>query len=78
MIVNPNIYLESLIGKYVKIKLKWGMTYQGILRAFDFYMNIRLDKAEEWVGGNKLGNLGEILIRCNNITYISELHAYCV
>jgi len=70
-IINPSKYLFSLIGRIVKIKLKWGMVYQGVLRAFDSYMNVRLDDAEEWIGGEKLGNLGQILIRCNNITYIS-------
>jgi len=28
--------------------------------------------AEEWVKGECKGNLGEILIRCNNVLYLRE------
>ena len=30
---------------------------------------------EEWIGGRMLGNLGEVLIRCNNVLYIRGLKA---
>jgi small nuclear ribonucleoprotein F len=64
--------LKNLIGKTVKVKLKWGMVYHGKLVAFDSYMNIRLDQTEEWIENVHIGNLGQILIRCNNISYLSE------
>jgi small nuclear ribonucleoprotein F len=72
IILNPNSYLKSLSGKYVSVKLKWGMIYKGKLESFDSYMNLRLSATEEWIDGKHIGNLGQILIRCNNIIYISE------
>jgi small nuclear ribonucleoprotein (snRNP)-like protein len=35
-------------------------------------MDIQLTNAEEVVNGESKGELGEILIRCNNILYIRE------
>lgn len=34
-------------------------------------MNVHLDKAVEFIDEQNKGPLGEILIRCNNILYIS-------
>ncbi|KAJ8760525.1 hypothetical protein K2173_015192 [Erythroxylum novogranatense] len=53
---NPKPFLNNLTGKIVIVKLKWGMEYKGI--------------AEEFVDGQFSGNLGEILIRCNNVLYL--------
>ena len=36
----------------------------------DSYMNLQLASSEEWIGGKLAGNLGEVLIRCNNVLYI--------
>ena len=36
----------------------------------DSYMNLQLASSEEWIGGKFAGNLGEVLIRCNNVLYI--------
>lgn len=33
-------------------------------------MNLQLASSEEWIGGKLAGNLGEVLIRCNNVLYI--------
>ena len=52
------------------MKLKWGLTYKGNLMSVDSYMNVQLDKAEEFVDGQFAGELGEVLIRCNNVMYI--------
>ncbi len=35
-------------------------------------MNLQLLNAEEWFKGDYKGNLGEILIRCNNVLYLRE------
>jgi small nuclear ribonucleoprotein F len=69
-IVNPKPFLADLTGKNVRVKLKWGMEYQGKLTSSDAYMNLLLDKTEEFVDGQLAGYLGEVLIRCNNVLYI--------
>eukprot|EP00054_Salpingoeca_dolichothecata_P037404 m.10812 g.10812 ORF g.10812 m.10812 type:complete len:81 (+) comp7493_c0_seq1:247-489(+) len=46
------------------------MEYKGVLLSMDSYMNLQLANAEEFIDGAHSGNLGEILIRCNNVLYI--------
>lgn len=47
------------------------MDYKGYLVSIDNYMNLQLANTEEYVEGKNTGvNLGEVLIRCNNILYI--------
>jgi small nuclear ribonucleoprotein F len=69
-IVNPKPFLADLTGQLVKIKLKWGMEYQGKLESADAYMNVQLTGCEEFIDGQFAGFLGEVLIRCNNVLYI--------
>ena len=69
-IVNPKPFLADLTGKTVRVKLKWGMEYQGTLISSDAYMNLQLERTEEYINGNFAGMLGEVLIRCNNVMYI--------
>ena len=69
-IINPKPFLKDLTGKSVRVKLKWGMEYQGILSSSDAYMNLQLDRTEEYIDGQYTGKLGEVLIRCNNVMYI--------
>ncbi|RAL43745.1 unnamed protein product [Cuscuta campestris] len=68
--VNPKPFINNLTGKAVIAKLKWGMEYKGFLIAVDSYMNLQLGNAEEYIDGVFTGNLGEILIRCNNVLYL--------
>ena len=70
MPINPKPFLNSLTGKPVIIKLKWGHEYKGFLVSVDGYMNMQLANTEEYVDGSKTGNLGEVLIRCNNVLHI--------
>jgi len=68
--VNPKPFLNNLTGKQVIVKLKWGMEYKGYLVSVDGYMNLQLADTEEYIEGEMTGNLGEILIRCNNVLYL--------
>ena len=70
--VNPKPFPNDLTGKKVMVKLKWGMSYAGTLASTDAYMNVQLLNAEEYIDGEMAGELGEILIRCNNVMYITE------
>ncbi|KAK5646636.1 hypothetical protein RI129_005100 [Pyrocoelia pectoralis] len=70
MPINPKPYLNGLTGKAVMVKLKWGQEYKGYLVSVDGYMNIQLANTEEYIDGTFTGNLGEVLIRCNNTLYV--------
>lgn len=70
MPVNPKPFLNDLTGKTVIVKLKWGMEYKGYLVSVDSYMNLQLANTDEIINGEKTGNLGEVLIRCNNVLYM--------
>lgn len=63
MPVNPKPFLNSLTGKPIIVKLKWGMEYKGFLVSVDQYMNLQLANTEEYIDGALTGNLGEVLIR---------------
>lgn len=71
LIVNPKPFLADLTGKHVRIRLKWGQEYQGRLASSDAYMNLQLEDTEEFIDGQFAGALGEVLIRCNNVLYIT-------
>ena len=34
------------------------------------FCSVQLASTEEWIDGKLAGNLGEVLIRCNNVLYI--------
>ncbi|EPE25620.1 hypothetical protein GLAREA_01532 [Glarea lozoyensis ATCC 20868] len=59
------------VNDEVIIRLKWGQTeYKGRLVSIDSYMNIQLSNAEEWIDQQKTSDLGQVLIRCNNVLWI--------
>jgi len=68
--INPKPFVKDLTGKAVLVKLKWGMEYKGLLASTDNYMNLQLTNTEEFIDGQLTGNLGEVLIRCNNVMYM--------
>ncbi|KAI8826914.1 uncharacterized protein EV422DRAFT_481661, partial [Fimicolochytrium jonesii] len=71
--VNPKPFLNELTGKPIMVRLKWGQEYKGFLVSVDSYMNMQLANTEEYIDGASTGALGEVLIRCNNILYVSVL-----
>ena len=62
-VMNPKPFLNSLLGKVVMVKLKWGHEYKGFLVSTDGYMNLQLAQTEEFIDGTSTGSLGEVLVR---------------
>mmetsp|Transcript_50857 Transcript_50857/g.111372 ORF Transcript_50857/g.111372 Transcript_50857/m.111372 type:complete len:80 (-) Transcript_50857:72-311(-) len=70
---NPGDFLKSVSEKKVLVKLNNGTEYRGILACLDGYLNIALENGEEWETGAMKKQHGDILIRGNNVLYISAL-----
>lgn len=74
-IKSPTDFLSQVIGKRVLVKLNSGIIYRGLLSCLDGYMNIALDKAEEYnTDGKMITEYGEAFIRGNNVLFIGIDH----
>jgi small nuclear ribonucleoprotein len=67
----PFDFLTASIGKPVLVSLKGKRELRGTLKAFDIHMNIELDAAEELEDGKPLRKVGRLLVRGDNILYVS-------
>ena len=65
----PLDVLGSSIDKKIIIKIKNGEDVIGTLKAFDSHINVWLDDAK--IEGEKEVKLGKVLVRGDNIVYIS-------
>ena len=62
--------LNQSKGKRVIISLKDGDQITGVLKAFDLHINLWLENAEK-INNDKTTKLGTIVIRGDNILYVS-------
>lgn len=65
----PLDVLGSSLDKNILVKTKFGDDITGVLKAFDSHINIWLDDAR--IQGEKELSLGKVLIRGDNIVFIS-------
>ncbi|MEM0022605.1 MAG: LSM domain-containing protein [Archaeoglobaceae archaeon] len=67
----PNQMVKSLLGKMIRVEMK-GEEHElvGRLEGVDEYMNLFLTNAMECKGNEKIRNLGEIILRGNNVVLI--------
>ena len=66
----PIDVVNNAKGKRVLIKLKRGPEISGILQAMDLHLNMWLENAEQ-ISEEQKTKLGTILIRGDNILYVS-------
>lgn len=71
LIVKPLDILKQAIGKNVIVVLKGKREYRGVLDGYDPHMNLVLKNAEELVSGESVGRTATIIIRGDNVIYIS-------
>ncbi|KAI4206253.1 MAG: hypothetical protein LQ346_001224 [Caloplaca aetnensis] len=69
---DPSAFLSETIGAPVTVKLNSGVVYKGELQSVDGYMNIALEKTEEYVNGRLRRSYGDAFVRGNNVMYISS------
>ncbi|HJJ46931.1 MAG TPA: RNA-binding protein [Methanocorpusculum sp.] len=71
MIKRPLEILDQVLNLHpIIVSLKGGREIRGILQGYDVHMNLVLDKAEE-EGESGKTNLGTLIIRGDNVIYIS-------
>lgn len=71
LIVKPLDILKQAIGKNVIVVLKGKREYGGVLDGYDPHMNLVLKNAEELVSGESVGRTATIIVRGDNVIYIS-------
>ncbi|MBS7607450.1 MAG: LSM domain-containing protein [Candidatus Bathyarchaeia archaeon] len=65
-----NVLIKQM-NSYIGVTLKNNVEYRGTMIHCDSYMNIILDSASEYNGNQLVANYGKILVRGNNILYIT-------
>jgi small nuclear ribonucleoprotein len=63
--------LQKAINKSVSVRLKNEIEYKGKMSNVDPYMNVILVDAEEFENGKICANYGKVVIRGNNVLYIT-------
>lgn len=65
-----NVLIKQM-NSYIGVTLKNNIEYRGTMVHCDNYMNIILDNASEYNGNQLVANYGKVLVRGNNILYIT-------
>jgi small nuclear ribonucleoprotein len=67
----PFDVLNNALNNTVVIGLKGGVTFRGILAAYDVHMNLVLEKTELLVDDEVKKGIGTCLLRGDSVVYIS-------
>ena len=70
-ITRPFDLLNQALGKQVLIQLKGNRKIRGTLQAFDQHMNLVLENAEALEGDQPAEKIGSMILRGDNVIYIS-------
>jgi small nuclear ribonucleoprotein len=69
--IKPLSVLQNSANKNVIVELKGKREYRGVLDGYDPYMNVVLKNADEIVDGNVTRKLSTVIVRGDNVIYIS-------
>ncbi|MGD0172647.1 MAG: LSm family protein [Halobacteriota archaeon] len=67
----PLDILNESLEMPVIVRLKGGRDFRGELQGYDVHLNLVLDKAEELKDGEAIKKFGTIVVRGDNVVYIS-------
>jgi small nuclear ribonucleoprotein len=67
----PLDILNEALETPVIVRLKGGRDFRGELQGYDVHLNLVLDKAEELKDGEAIKKFGTIVVRGDNVVYIS-------
>ncbi|TDA33154.1 MAG: small nuclear ribonucleoprotein [Hadesarchaea archaeon] len=67
----PMDLLNRALGSPVLVSLKGGREFRGKLAGFDVHVNLVLEDAEELQNGEPTRRFGTMMIRGDNVVYIS-------
>ncbi|MDD1721242.1 MAG: LSm family protein [Halobacteriota archaeon] len=67
----PLDILNESLETPVIVRLKGGRDFRGELQGYDVHLNLVLDKAEELREGETVRKFGTIVVRGDNVVYIS-------
>jgi small nuclear ribonucleoprotein len=65
-----NMLNQSLNGRVI-VELRSGREFRGVLDGYDPHMNLVLKKAEEFVNQDKIRDMEIVIVRGDNVIYIS-------
>lgn len=72
MTKRPLDILDQVLNRQpVIVSLKGGRELRGVLQGYDVHMNLVLDKAEEVSEGGQVRSVGMLIVRGDNVIYIS-------
>ncbi|MEA2054747.1 MAG: LSM domain-containing protein [Candidatus Thermoplasmatota archaeon] len=70
--MKPLEMIHNSIGKRVIVELRGKREYRGVLEGYDHpHLNLILKNAEELLEGEKKRDLEKVIVRGDNIIYIS-------
>ncbi len=69
--MKPLSVLNQAVGKNVMVELKGKKEYRGVLDGYDPHMNVVLRNAEEYADGQLRRRLNVVIVRGDNVIYIS-------
>jgi len=63
--------LNDVLNESVLVRLKGSREFRGTLQGYDIHMNLVLEGAEELVDGDAIRQIGTVVMRGDNVVYVS-------